>query len=648
MFRIFVFFLSLFFSSLVYATLLQQHQRLAGFEQYEEEWVETLDTPVINEVVVPQAVVEVEPIKPLDTLVADTVPVHDIAPVIIQVAEPTLEIKPELNNQPEPIALPTVEIISPSVLIAEPTPVATPKKSTTIFIKGEVLTPAAPAVSVQSETPQPVRAVVSEQSEPIQSPSPIVSTETESPKTQPLIAETERPLTAEIERPVAVAPVTVAPLQINKVGLNNPSVASSALITSFDASEVGVSSTLEQMIQNALAWHPSLRQARSQVLATQEGIDAAKAPYYPQISSGFNTGYRDSTGRDEEAFNVSASQLLYDFGKTSSGVKRANHEHNLEQARLLLSIDQLIEQTATASLEIMRSQEKEQIAKTQMNALTELWELAKDRAQMGASAESDSIQALSRKEAATALLWQLQAQADLWQKQLQSLTGHKEAVRLLTAFPEQLGLQCQNHLLQLEQVPSIRIVEEERGGAQAQLELSDANLYPTISVDAGYDQYLRNRQSYANGRLENRSSDFSVMLNMNMSLFEGGGKMAQKNAALHALQAVDAQKESTVLEVTRGFEESQQKQLLLSHRLRVLLERIGSIERTQELYKDQYIALGTRSLLDLLNTEQEIYQAKSDYIDNKYEMYKAQIACLYYGAQLRQAFDINTLESSEG
>lgn len=621
-------------TALAQSSLLSQHTRLANFEM--------LPTDVVESVMVENPV-SVKPDFSVLSSAAVTVPIRDYSTVVEQAIEP-LSLDNERQAETVMINESSVERalhessashinVNEIVELNVAEPEIAQKKE--VFIP--VMRTTSPEMLVEEKEQESVMLVAETESKPL-ALEQIESDKVEAVKAEPIEAETTN---TDFIGPMQTTVPRVDRLQVNVAQLRN----SSALnLMRFDesAQPKKITNTLEQMIQRALEWHPSIRQAQSQILASQENIEAAESGYYPRVSSGLNAGYRDSNGRGNESWNVSASQMLYDFGKVSSTVRSAQHGFSQEQARLLLNIDQLIEKTAFASLELMRTQEKTQIAQTQQTALTGIWQLAKERAELGASAQSDVIQALSRKEAAVALLWELEAQNTIWQKQLQSLTGANETVYLATDLPEQIGMQCQNHVLEIERVPMMQIVEGERGRALAQVDLSSAEMYPTLSLDAGYDQYLRNRDQWIDGRLRQRRSDFSFMLNMNMSLFEGGGKTAKRNAARFMLQAVDAERENVSLEVTRGFEEAQNKQLILGQRLGVLAERIESIEATQDLYKQQYIELGTRSLLDLLNTEQEIYQAKSDYIDNKYEMVKAQVACLYYGAQLRQAFELMT------
>ena len=174
-------------------------------------------------------------------------------------------------------------------------------------------------------------------------------------------------------------------------------------------------------VRRAVDTHPVIAESIGRLFQQNEQVAVARAGYYPELSAGLSRGYRDSTGRSEEALTASASQMLYDFGKVSSSVAAASHGVERDRANVLLAVDQLAQETAQAVIEVQRYQTLLTIAREQVEAIGELQELASQRAAKGAATRSDEIQALSRKEAAQATVLQFQAQSDAWQRNLQSL-----------------------------------------------------------------------------------------------------------------------------------------------------------------------------------------------------------------------------------
>ena len=64
-------------------------------------------------------------------------------------------------------------------------------------------------------------------------------------------------------------------------------------------------------------------------------------------------------------------------------------------------------------------------------------------------------------------------------------------------------------------------------------------------------------------------------------------------------------------------------------------------EKTLGLYQDQYLQLGTRPLLDLLNVDQEIFQAKFSQAQTLAQLNSLQLDCLFSTGMMRSVFRLD-------
>lgn len=390
-----------------------------------------------------------------------------------------------------------------------------------------------------------------------------------------------------------------------------------------------------EAVQRALQQHPVMVEALSRLDQQQEQVGVARAGYLPQLSTGINTGYRHTTGRSEEALTLSASQMLYDFGKVSSAVEAAERGVDREQAGVLLAAEDLIRDTAQAYIEARRYTALLELAEQQIEAIGELEALAAKRSALGAATVSDEMQARSRREAARATRLQMQAQRDQWHRALENLIGSREAVTLAAAYPASLEGMCQQLPEEVGNAPLILMAEAERAEAEAAIRQARADQRPTLSLDADFEHYL-NRDSGAGQQLDDQ--ELVVRLNLTSNLFQGGALRARSRAATHAYYSASAARDSAMLELSRLYRETRDQARSLSSSLALQDERHASITRTQELYRHQYLSLGTRTLLDILNTEQEIFQTLVDKQNTLSDLRRLQIDCLYSVGGLRQAF----------
>jgi adhesin transport system outer membrane protein len=399
---------------------------------------------------------------------------------------------------------------------------------------------------------------------------------------------------------------------------------------------------LVRAIQLAVGWHPSISEAIGLLYEQNENVKIARSGYYPQISGGISSGY-DSGLRgngQSRAFTLSMSQMLYDFGKVSSSVDTALARVSGRQAAILLSIDQVVRDTSFAMIELQRSQMLVDLARDQINGISAIAELAQKRSDMGASTRSDLIQARSRVEAAVATRLQFSAQFNRWRSTLSSLLGAQTPVSVSSGFPATLERSCQGVLPDEAVTPALLIAQAQKVEAQALIAQARAEGLPTLSLDPSLTQYLDSNEdnNIPGGRDRTR---YGVFLNLKMPLYQGGAITARNSAAQQALRAADAANDAARLAVRQGLLEARDQISSLTQRLSTLDFRERSISETRDLYRQQYLELGTRPLLDLLNAEQEIHQARMDRENTASDLRRLKIDCLYNTGALRTAFQID-------
>ncbi|MGJ4729676.1 TolC family outer membrane protein [Luteimonas sp. SDU101] len=397
---------------------------------------------------------------------------------------------------------------------------------------------------------------------------------------------------------------------------------------------------LNQAVAIAVEWHPSVRNAASYLLESVEAIDAARAGYYPQVRAGLASDYRnrDVPGYDSRrvhTFTVSVSQMLYDFGKVSSQVDRARAGREAAQARVLLAVDELARDTAHAWIEVRRYEQLLQLAQAQREGVSAIADLARERRAKGASALSDELQARAREEAAQANQLDIASQLERWRLQLRQLTGLSTLPATGGDADAVLSGACDvSAAASGPEVPAVLVAQADLRATRAELDNARAQSRPTISVDGSVSRGLD-----ADSRM-GHSHDSAIGLSVSAPLYQGGGHQARRRAAGHVLSAAEAALDHARLQASQGLTDAQSRARGHAGRNAVLGERAGSIEHTRDLYRQQYLDLGTRSLLDLLNAEQEFHGARVERAHNSHDLLRMQVDCLAGSGRLRPAFGL--------
>jgi adhesin transport system outer membrane protein len=397
---------------------------------------------------------------------------------------------------------------------------------------------------------------------------------------------------------------------------------------------------LEQAVRLAVDWHPSISEAIGTLYQQAEGINVAEAGYYPQIAGGIKGGYNSGYGSDASSQSVSISlkQMLYDFGKVSNAVEAARAKAARSQASILLAIDQVSRDTAFAFVEVQRYQRLIEIARQQIQGIGGIVDLAKQRSDMGASTRSDVVQAQSRAEGGMATLQEYKAQYARWQATLGNLLGRQTSPQVTDAFPDSLNQSCNTPVI-TDALPAVLQAAAQRTQAQAELAQAKAEAYPTLSLEPSFNQYLDDNYNNQNPAIDR--TQVGIFLNLEVPIYQGGAISARSRAAGYALTAADSAEDAARLQARQGLSESQAQTSGLTRRLNSLEFRETTIKEARELYGRQYLELGTRPLLDLLNAEQEIHQSRFDLANTQADLRRLQIDCLYNSGALRRAFGID-------
>lgn len=406
--------------------------------------------------------------------------------------------------------------------------------------------------------------------------------------------------------------------------------------------------TLNDAVNRAVTWHPAINEAIGKLAGQSEQVNVAKSKYYPQVSAGVNNGYSNSY--TDSGFSpslvLSISQMLYDFGKVSSQVRAESAGVAQEQANVLVSIDNVGHDTATAMVQMQMWQQMVDIAKEQLDALSAVGHLTQQRNDEGATSMSDVVQTNARIESARSQLIQYQANLDSAQATLMSWLGWNNLNGISNDFPNKLSKSCDIDKPDDRLVPAVLASWAQASVAQANLDYANAQMTPTISLEPQVQHYLNDK--YASHEVLDRTQ-YSAFIKVEMPLYQGGGLTARRNAASHAVEAAQSGVQRTRLDIRQKLMESRSQALGLMGAIQVLQRQEELSAQTRELYQQQYLGLGSRPLLDVLNAEQEVYQARFAQQQTLSQLHQLQLNCLYNSGRLRNAFGLEhrTIQSLE-
>lgn len=393
--------------------------------------------------------------------------------------------------------------------------------------------------------------------------------------------------------------------------------------------------TLEEAAREAVAWHPVLSEVAGELRARGTEVDVARAGYSPQISAGIATGFDSRlTGDWRPRPQINASQMIYDFGKVSSAVDSAWAGVRIGQAQLLRAVDDLVRDTGYAMIEVQRGEALHKIALEQLDRVRAISDLVDSRMTKGAATQSDGLQALARVEAVMATLSQIEAVRRRWSSNLAFLLGRPAPAGTVDRdVPGWLMAACRQPSIDWKDVPAVMAAEARKNQAAADLRRSKADQLPTISIGG-------TGTIDVSDPLSDRRSAYTIGLNVTSNVFGGGISKARVRGAEYALDAAQAATDRVRNETAQRLSEAQQQIESLNALLKTLSSREGNMSETGKLYRMQYLEMGTRTLVDLLNAEQEYQQVRIEAANTVHDLRRLELDCLYSSGRVRSAFHL--------
>jgi len=381
--------------------------------------------------------------------------------------------------------------------------------------------------------------------------------------------------------------------------------------------------TLPEVVDHTIKTNPDVMIDVYRKLALDKKVDQAQANYKPKIDLNLGIGRErseniitrpgsDTLTRGESGLTL--SQMLYDGYATKSQVELAQSQVDSAAFQLASTSERTALSVVDTYLEVLRRQEL--LVLTQENLATheKVFQQIKLRADSGIGRKVDLEQASARLALAQANL--ASAHANLRESNIlfQKVTGY---------MPEQLEnpltFPCDTHAQTLDDAvklayqnnPALKSQTASYEASLARERLAQAPFRPQIGLDAG-----TNFNNNVDG-INYKNNDAYVMARLKYNVYRGGEDAARLKETAFQNQETLSQLEQTKLKIEESTRISWNMLEVAQKRLPILKSRVDATALTRDGYAKEF-NIGQRTLLDLLDTENEFYTARSEYINGRY------------------------------
>jgi adhesin transport system outer membrane protein len=371
--------------------------------------------------------------------------------------------------------------------------------------------------------------------------------------------------------------------------------------------------TLKEVAQKVVLTNPEVLAKWHAFKAAGGDVDVARAGFFPRVDYTGGTGREHlklpgSPQRDytRSGYALTLNQMVYDGFATSNDVKRLDKARLTRYFELLDAAENAALEGARAYYDVIRYRQLTLLAEANYIEHRSSYELLLRRAQSGAGRRVDVEHAAGRLALAELNLNTETANLhDVMARYLRLVGEQAPSVmfgpaRLERGYP---ASEADALKAAFKQNPTLRAAVENVEAAQYEFELRRSAFHPRVELR------LRNdRAENVDGVIGSRNNNIAEVV-LNYNLFNGGADVARQTVyAERKNQALDLRdKACRDIRQTLSIAYNEVKRLQ-AQRSSIDLQ-VTAIEKTRDAYKAQF-NIGQRSLLDLLDTENELLTAR--------------------------------------
>lgn len=405
--------------------------------------------------------------------------------------------------------------------------------------------------------------------------------------------------------------------------------------------------TLDEVLRRTLETSPDLLSKAAERFQVDGSRRVAYAGYFPSFDASVAYGRDQNDNATTRASNggsltltrretaITLSQMLFDGFAVVSNIESNEAKVNSAAKDVHATMENLLLRTVEVYLEVLRHTSIVAYAKENLASHQATYQQIQLRAESGLAKKADLDQATGRLALARTNL--LEAQANLRDAgtnfvritgfELEAPVRPEVAQEILPATEESaLALALRNNSnLQKAQLDIV--------AARADKRQAMAAYYPKLNLDVA-----TTNKNNTDGS-EEKSDSLSVMLKMSYNIFRGGADRAREKSASWAIEKAKETYNTAHRQVEQSMRISWNAYTNSHAQLGFRKEHAESAQRTRDAYKEQFV-LGQRTLLDLLDSENELYSSRASYISAQFTELLGRYRVLYGINRLVQNFGI--------
>ena len=390
--------------------------------------------------------------------------------------------------------------------------------------------------------------------------------------------------------------------------------------------------SITEAVQSAVDQHPEINASRNNRLSADEDVNVAKGGWYPRVdlvagygrqkSDNTNTRFTNPDGtsnHNKETLNYTQSdlrlrQMLFDGFNTSNEVARTEAVVNSRAYYTQATAQSIALRAIEVYLEVLKRRELVTLATNNLQAHLRVNDQIGLRSERGVGSTADLDQSTARRALAENNLYTAEVDLADAEANFYSVIGRvpdelETPVTIKGEMPASL-LDARQDML--EHNPYLKSAQADVQAAEQQYEVAKSPFYPRL--DAVLATGANNNTA---GQVGHDNNDWQAGVELSYNLFRGGSDKARLQSDAHKInQAMDI-RNNALRTLNEDLALSWNAMTNARKQTPTAREYADTTTRVRAAYQDQF-GLGQRTLLDLLDSENELYNANRRYTEVRY------------------------------
>ncbi|MDD2060877.1 TolC family outer membrane protein [Pseudomonas sp. GD03860] len=390
--------------------------------------------------------------------------------------------------------------------------------------------------------------------------------------------------------------------------------------------------SITEAVQSAVDQHPEINASRNSRLSADEDVKVARGGYFPSVDLVGGYGRQKSDNTNTRSFNADNTrnhnketltytqsdlrlrQMLFDGFNTPNEVGRTEAVVNSRAYYTQATAESIALRAIEVYLEVLKRRELVTLAKNNLQAHLRVNDQIGLRSERGVGSNADRDQSTARRALAENNLYTAEVDLADAEANFYSVIGRQadELETPVTIKGEMPATLPDARQGMLDNNPYLKSAQADVQAAEQQYEVAKSPFYPRL--DAVLATGANNNTA---GQVGHDNNDWQAGVELSYNLFRGGSDKARLQSDAHKInQAMDI-RNNALRTLNENLALSWNAMTNARLQTPTAREYADTTTRVRAAYQDQF-GLGQRTLLDLLDSENELYNANRRYTEVRY------------------------------